>query len=62
MPNAIVAHTTYNNIHFSVIIITIEHGIIYLLLSAPLPHTTPSKKTLKLTYLDYPTYCDNCVF
>ena len=41
-----------------------EHGTgtVYLLLSAPLPHTTFSKKTLNLTFLDYHSHCDNCVF
>ena len=39
-----------------------EHGTVYLLLSAPLRHTTSSKKTLNLTFLDYHSHCDNCVF
>jgi len=38
-----------------------EHVTVFLLLSAPLPHTTSSKKTLNLTFLDYPSHCDNCV-
>jgi len=42
-------------------LLTREHGTVYLLLSAPLPHTTSSKKTLNLIFLDYPSHCDNCV-
>ena len=38
-----------------------EHGTVYLLLSAHLPHTTPSKKSLNLTFLDYPSHCDMCI-
>ena len=38
-----------------------EHGTVYLLLSAPLPHTTSSKKTLNLTFLDCHSHCDNCI-
>ena len=39
-----------------------EHGTVYLLLSAPLPHTTPSKMTLNLTFLNYPIHCDIVYF
>jgi len=39
-----------------------EHGIVYLLLSAPMPHTTFSKKTTNLTFLDYPIHCDIVYF
>jgi len=30
--------------------------------SITLPHTTSSKKTLNLTFLDYHSHCVNCVF
>jgi len=36
--------------------------IVYLLLSAPLPNTTSSKKTLNLTFLDYHSHCDIIVY
>ena len=39
-----------------------DHGTVYHLLSASLPHTTPSKKTLNLTFLHCPIYSDIVYF